>query len=115
MGCNVYNFMCSGGSFWGNPSQHNYPDQNCCKCGKGGPTPAPPKSPPRDKVSDQEWEHFQLVKQLRGQPGLAFECRLWMASQLHSQDMLDRVLINSHIAVRTSIWGPRQDRLPLML
>jgi len=90
MGCNVYNFMCNGGSFWGNPSQHNYPDQNCCKCGKGGPTPAPPKSPPRDKVSDQEWEHYQLVKQLRRQPTLAFECRLWKASQLHSQDMLDR-------------------------
>lgn len=52
-------------------------------------------------VSDMEWEHFNLVNQLRAagftcpqgttyapnsQP-LVFECNLWKASQLHSKDM----------------------------
>jgi len=53
------------------------------------------------KVSPEEWEHFQLVNQLRAQGftcpgGMVFEpnpvaikldCRLWKAARLHSEDM----------------------------
>jgi len=53
------------------------------------------------KVSSEEWEHFQLLNQLRAQgftcPGgmvfepnpvaLKLDCRLWKAARLHSEDM----------------------------
>mmetsp|Transcript_96172 Transcript_96172/g.242307 ORF Transcript_96172/g.242307 Transcript_96172/m.242307 type:complete len:518 (+) Transcript_96172:53-1606(+) len=53
------------------------------------------------KVSSEEWEHFQLLNQLRAQGftcpgGMVFEpnpvaikldCRLWKAARLHSEDM----------------------------
>jgi len=95
---NKFDSVCKDGEFLaGNPASHNFPNRHCCECGKAkaGPTPAPtppPKSRPRDKVSDREWEHYQLVKQLRraGPGEFEFDCRLWKASQLHSQDMEDR-------------------------
>mmetsp|Transcript_101583 Transcript_101583/g.242187 ORF Transcript_101583/g.242187 Transcript_101583/m.242187 type:complete len:490 (-) Transcript_101583:80-1549(-) len=54
-----------------------------------------------DTVSDQAWEHFALVNQLRAEgytcpngasyapnpTPLNFDCRLWRASRLHSEDM----------------------------
>merc|ERR1719160_2491632 len=55
----------------------------------------------RSKVSDVEWESFRLLNELRAEgytcPGgskyepnntpLLFDCRLWRASYLHSEDM----------------------------
>lgn len=62
-----------------------------------------PASDSEEKVSARAWEHFTLVNQLRSegfacpngatfaanQVPLQFDCRLWRASQLHSQDMAD--------------------------
>lgn len=78
------------------------------KPGAGLPTPfdpRPPSPPPATgpKVSSLEWEHFQLLNQLRSDGfscpdgtwyprnpvPLKFDCRLWRASQQHSQDMAD--------------------------
>mmetsp|Transcript_125783 Transcript_125783/g.221469 ORF Transcript_125783/g.221469 Transcript_125783/m.221469 type:complete len:370 (-) Transcript_125783:39-1148(-) len=86
------------------------------------PTPAPETTttttttmastpPPGPKVSAKEWEHYLLVNKARKNgfscPGgktyspnaspLAFDCRLWKASQLHSQDMADQNYF-SHIS-----------------
>jgi uncharacterized protein YkwD len=61
----------------------------------------PPPGAEEQEVSSLEWEHFELLNQLRAQgftcpQGAAFEpnlvplkfdCRLWKASQLHSEDM----------------------------
>jgi len=55
------------------------------------------------KVSDKEWEHLQLLNELRAvgftcpassqyAPNLValkFDCKLWRVAQLHSQDMAD--------------------------
>mmetsp|Transcript_91222 Transcript_91222/g.294867 ORF Transcript_91222/g.294867 Transcript_91222/m.294867 type:complete len:480 (-) Transcript_91222:428-1867(-) len=55
------------------------------------------------KVSDKEWEHFQLLNKLRATGftcpagsqyapnlvALKLNCKLWRAAQLHSQDMAD--------------------------
>lgn len=74
------------------------------------PTPSPPPSPPAScpssdqKVSTLEWTHFQLLNQLRAagfscpdgthfpanSVPLKFDCRLYKASQLHSQDMANK-------------------------
>merc|ERR1719221_342344 len=65
------------------------------------PTPAPMPDDTDGTVSAKAWEHFQLVNQLRAQgftcpqgatfaPNplpLKFDCRLWVASRLHSEDM----------------------------
>lgn len=67
------------------------------------PAPSPSPSPPSSQVSAQALEHFRLLNDLRRGgftcPGgqnygpnpepLKFDCRLWRAAQLHSQDMAD--------------------------
>merc|ERR1712232_274013 len=66
------------------------------------PSPSPPPSGP--EASNLEWEHFKLVNKLRAagftcpdgtsyapnSEAMKFDCRLWKASQLHSQDMADK-------------------------
>jgi uncharacterized protein YkwD len=64
--------------------------------------------PSTSRVTDLEWEHFNLVNQLRAdgffcpsftyfapnpQP-LIFECKLWRASQLHSLDMAQNLFLS---------------------
>lgn len=78
----------------------------------GAPTPTPDTTTttmtsapsPGPKVSARAWEHYLLVNKARKEgfscPGgktygpnsspLVFDCRLWKASQLHSQDMADQ-------------------------
>jgi len=71
--------------------------------GQGGPaqTPAPTDGSSDSKVAAREWEHFNLLNDLRAAGftcpygnsyaanavPLQFDCRLWRASQLHSVDM----------------------------
>lgn len=78
------------------------------------PTPSP-----GTKVSAKEWQHFQLVNQLREKgfvcPGgkrfspnakaLIFDCRLWKAAQLHSQDMADKGYLDHDSKDGRSPWG----------
>jgi len=63
--------------------------------------PAPGPAPTGDQVSQQAWEHFELINDLRAagftcpkgkkfEPNpqrMRFDCKLWKASLLHSQDM----------------------------
>lgn len=75
-------------------------------CSGSTPSPSPlpvPVPPPSGQVSAKALEHFALLNDLRRIgftcPGgrryspnaepLKFDCRLWRASQLHSQDMAD--------------------------
>mmetsp|Transcript_9427 Transcript_9427/g.25597 ORF Transcript_9427/g.25597 Transcript_9427/m.25597 type:complete len:549 (-) Transcript_9427:187-1833(-) len=67
-----------------------------------GTTPAPESG--AEVVSAKAWEHFQLLNQLRAEgftcprgtafaPNpvpLKFDCRLWRASRLHSEDMAEQ-------------------------
>jgi len=64
-------------------------------------TPSPTPSGSSETVSAKAWEHFELLNQLRAdgftcpegqtfEPNpipLKFDCRLWRASRLHSEDM----------------------------
>jgi uncharacterized protein YkwD len=78
-----------------------------CECGATlTPTPAPAPTPgpyANDKVSAVEYEFFNVLNKFRAEgfkcPGktfkpnptpLKFDCRLWKAAQLHSQDMADK-------------------------
>lgn len=85
------------------------------------PTPAPPTS---SKVSTRAWEHFALVNELRkdgfqcssGDPyppndtPLKFDCRLWKASQLHSQDMADQNYFSHTSLDGRSPWQRAQEQ-----
>jgi len=65
------------------------------------PSPSPMPSGSSETVSAKAWEHFELLNQLRAdgftcpegavfEPNpvpLKFDCRLWRASRLHSEDM----------------------------
>jgi len=68
---------------------------------------------------EREWEHFGLLNELRasgftcpsGQDyspnpvPLKFECRLWKASQLHSQDMADQSYFSHTSSDGRSPWA----------
>jgi len=79
-------------------------------------TPTAPNS--NEKVSARAWEHFELVNELRAtgftcpngatfSPNripLQFDCRLWRAAQLHSQDMADQAYFSHDSKDGRSPW-----------
>jgi len=79
-------------------------------------TPTSPNS--NEKVSARAWEHFELVNELRAagftcpkgtmftpnRIPLQFDCRLWRASQLHSQDMADQAYFSHDSQDGRSPW-----------
>lgn len=97
--------------------------RSCNACGVLNPTPVPltPSPTPLDsesKVSARAWEHFALVNMLRSKgftcpngasfaanpTPLQFDCRLWRASQLHSQDMADNAYFSHSSQDGRSPW-----------
>merc|ERR1712151_1155315 len=83
------------------------------------PTPVPPSpSSTLTKASARAWERFKLVNKLRAegftcpngatfaanQVPLQFDCRLWKASQLHSQDMADNAYFSHSSQDGRSPW-----------
>jgi len=85
------------------PAEWRVPGSNVCPTG-GCPASAPPpayKPPTGGRVSPKEWEYFQLFNDLRAKgftcsngqsfaPNprrMRFDCKLWRAAKLHSQDM----------------------------
>lgn len=72
----------------------------------------------------REWEHFELLNGLRAQgftcPGgqsyapnpvpLQLDCRLWRASQLHSQDMADNNYFSHTSQDGRSAWDRAQEQ-----
>jgi len=94
--CVVTDSTCQG-SFWGfcaaGPTPTTTPAPS-------GPSPAPT---PATQVPATVWQSFQLLNDLRAAGGscsgevyapnptpLKFDCRLWRAARLHSQDMADQ-------------------------
>lgn len=75
------------------------------------------------QVSDVEWEHFKLLNQLRktgftcphgkrfhpNRTPLAFDCQLWKASKLHSEDMAKNNYF-AHASQDGTSFGERAER-----